>query len=158
MNPDELKGNIQDERQRREEALSRLLRLCGHRLWHASPESRSQAVVLQRLAEGGSVSQKELQEQLLIQPASMTELIGKLACRGLLTRERDPQDLRRMVLTITDAGRAQARHLSEHQSGSVSYASLLDQELEQITGLLEKIIRGWEEESAAGTAGAPGKA
>ena len=55
-------------RQAREENLSRLLMICGHRLYHSAAQGRTQTTVLHALHENGPTSQKELQERLGIQP------------------------------------------------------------------------------------------
>ena len=53
------------ERLAREENLSRLLMICGHRLYHSAAQGRTQTTVLHALHENGPTSQKELQDSVV---------------------------------------------------------------------------------------------
>ena len=112
------------------ERLTRLLRVCGRRLYHSSCAGRTQARVLGLLAQGG-MTQREIQEKLQIQPGSVSELTGKLELKGFVTRSRDEKDRRRVVLTLTPAGQR---------------AALTGAEQAQLEALLEKVIEGWRKD------------
>lgn len=60
---------------------------------------------LSRLDRGGPATSSELARAERISPQSMGATIAVLEQRGLVARERDPADGRRIVLTITEAGR-----------------------------------------------------
>ena len=62
--------------------------------------------ILQLLAEQGPCSQLELGARLQIDKASMVGLLDVLETRGLLTRERDPEDRRYHRVALTKQGRA----------------------------------------------------
>ncbi len=134
------------DRQAREEELSRLLLICGHRLYHNSAYGRSQTTVLLTLLENGPTSQKEVQERLAIQPGSMSELVTKLENKGLLLRERDAEDRRKVLLRLTEAGGSRARHQAKHSRIPIHYAELSDGDLEALSALLGKVIEGWKED------------
>ena len=134
-------------RKTREEELSRLIRVCGHRLYHASPGSRSQAAVLFALEASGPASQKELQTALMVSSASITELVNKLERQGLVLRTRDDKDRRRVLLTLTPAGLAKAAHFRAHGQDPVSYSMLTEEELDRVTLLMRKIAGQWQEYS-----------
>ena len=141
----------------REEALSRLLRICGHRLYHSQPGSRTQSQVLRILEEEGRTSQKDLQARLLVQSGSISELITKLEQKGLLRRERDCADRRKVMLELTEDGAARARHMREASRIPVHYAALSDEELAALSALLERVIEGWKEDGVPeGELRAPG--
>ena len=89
------------------------------------------------------MTQKELQEALAIQPGSVSEIISKLEARGLLSRERDEEDKRRMVLRITDAGRAGAEAFSGAESGNELYGALSEEEQSTLKELLKKLLESW---------------
>ena len=55
---------------------------------------------------GGSLSPTVLAQRLLVTPASVTSLLDTLERRGLLTRTPDPDDRRKVIVTISHAGRA----------------------------------------------------
>ena len=132
-------------RKAREEELSRLIRICGHRLYHASPGSRSQAAVLFALEASGPASQKELQTALMVSSASITELINKLEKQGLVLRTRNEKDRRRVLLTLTPAGFARAAHFRAHGQESVSYSMLTEEELDRVTLLMRRIAGQWQD-------------
>ena len=127
------------ERLAREENLSRLLMICGHRLYHSAAQGRTQTTVLHALHENGPTSQKELQERLGIQPGSMSELITKLENKGLLVRARDEADRRKVLLTLTVAGEAKIVRQEHKSQLPVRYTQLDDSELDRLAEALEKL-------------------
>ncbi|HEY7201037.1 MAG TPA: MarR family transcriptional regulator [Candidatus Dormibacteraeota bacterium] len=70
--------------------------------------SYAQAAVLVRLyrSASGSVPQSDMIESLAVSRASGTLVLGELQTRGLVRRTADPTDARRLVIELTDAGRA----------------------------------------------------
>lgn len=70
--------------------------------------SYAQAVVLVRLyrSTSGTLSQSDMIESLAVSRASGTLVLGELEARGLVTRTADPTDARRLVIALSDAGRA----------------------------------------------------
>ena len=127
------------------ERLTRLLRVCGRRLYHSSCAGRTQARVLGLLAQGG-MTQREIQEKLQIQPGSVSELTGKLELKGFVTRSRDEKDRRRVVLTLTLAGQRAAETAAGRKDVAVRYDGLTGAEQAQLETLLEKVIEGWRKD------------
>ena len=64
---------------------------------------------LSRLDRGGPATSSDLARLERISPQSMGATIAALEQRGLISRDRDPHDGRRIVLSITDAGRQVVR-------------------------------------------------
>jgi DNA-binding MarR family transcriptional regulator len=60
---------------------------------------------LSRLDRGGPATSSELARAERISPQSMGTTLAELERRGMVARERDPGDGRRVVLSITEAGR-----------------------------------------------------
>jgi DNA-binding MarR family transcriptional regulator len=60
---------------------------------------------LARLDRGGPATASALARLEQISPQSMGATLGQLEERGLVGRRADPQDGRRVVLSVTDAGR-----------------------------------------------------
>jgi len=66
----------------------------------------SEASVLARLDRDGTGSPGSLAEQERVRPQAMASTLAVLESRGLVRRDRDPADGRRMVLTVTPTGRS----------------------------------------------------
>ena len=65
----------------------------------------SETSALSKLDRGGPTTSAELARQEQISPQSMGATLGGLEGRGLLERSADPEDRRRIVLNLTEAGR-----------------------------------------------------
>lgn len=74
--------------------------LRQHRL---SPAGRQALAVLE--GAGRPLSPTTIAERLLVTTASMTSLLDTLERRGLLTRSPDPDDRRKVLVTLTEDGR-----------------------------------------------------
>lgn len=64
---------------------------------------------LSRLDRGGPATSSDLARLERISPQSMGATVAALLERGLIARERDPQDGRRILLSVTEAGRELVR-------------------------------------------------
>ncbi|HEX7661283.1 MAG TPA: MarR family transcriptional regulator [Pseudonocardiaceae bacterium] len=60
---------------------------------------------LARLDRGGPTTSSALAKQEQISPQSMGATLAGLEARGLVARHPDPDDGRRVILSLTDAGR-----------------------------------------------------
>ena len=70
------------------------------------PVSLSQAFVLHELDTDTPLSQRDLAERLRLEKSSVSRLAAEMERKGLLVRERDPDDQRQYRLRLTDQGRA----------------------------------------------------
>ncbi len=64
-----------------------------------------QEMILCALWENEGVTQTELAERLLIQPATVTNTLKRLEREGFVYREEDPDDQRVSRVFVTEAGR-----------------------------------------------------
>jgi DNA-binding MarR family transcriptional regulator len=67
--------------------------------------------LLASLADEGIASQAELSRRTGIDPSDVVAAINDLESRRLVTRQRDPHDARRNVITLTRTGRAELARL-----------------------------------------------
>ncbi len=112
---------------------------------HTGPRS-GQRKILRWLSVTGSMPQQELQERLKLKSSSISEILPKLESAGLLTRHRDEADKRHSIVTITEAGRAQAakdRDNREHQLLRI-FGVLSKEEQQQLLTMLETLNERWE--------------
>ena len=66
----------------------------------------SQYQHLRQLWKDDGLAQNELSRRIGIETASSTTVLDQLDKRGLIRRQRDPKDRRRIVVRLTPAGRA----------------------------------------------------
>lgn len=68
--------------------------------------SPTQLIMLQTLSRGEGLSPGAVSKQLSISQATVTALIDKLSARGLVERDRDEIDKRRVLIRITTKGKS----------------------------------------------------
>src|SRR3954453_8101639 len=93
-----------------------LLALVGHeamrrlRAAHTAHNLKPrQFQILGLLHDHGGLPQRELQQTMGIDPSILVTLLNPLEADGLVARDRDPDDRRRHLVTLTRAGE---RHLA----------------------------------------------
>jgi DNA-binding MarR family transcriptional regulator len=107
----------------------------------------SETSALARLDRGGPTTPGALAKQEQISPQSMGATLGALEARGLIERAPDPDDGRRAVMSITDAGldllrsrrTAKVQQLSRALSTEFTPDELA--QLAAITPLLERLAQ-----------------
>ena len=105
----------------------------------------SESAALARLDRGGPATAAELARAEQISPQSMGATLGALQTRGLIVRAPDPQDGRRVILSVTEAGLEVLRHRRNRRTEELARAlsnSFTASELEQLTAaapLLERL-------------------
>jgi DNA-binding MarR family transcriptional regulator len=65
---------------------------------------REAEILLRLRAADGGMTQRELCEQLAVDPSNLVTMLNKLEAAGLLERTRDTADRRRHIVTLTAAG------------------------------------------------------
>lgn len=66
-----------------------------------------QLIVLQEIADRGTLSTGDLAKNISLSHATVTSIIDRLAARGLVTRLRGTSDKRKMYLELTEEGERQ---------------------------------------------------
>lgn len=73
----------------------------------------AQYLALTRLSDKGRVSQNHLGRMTAMDPATIQGVIQRLKSRGLVQREPDGNDRRRIMIALTDEGRAMVDQITE---------------------------------------------
>jgi MarR family transcriptional regulator, organic hydroperoxide resistance regulator len=87
-------------------ALDHRLRVESRRHKARRQLAYSQQLVLRIVGRFPSLSPGQLARLLHVDPSSVSGTIYDLSCRGLIEREPDPRDRRRLQLGLTEKGRA----------------------------------------------------
>lgn len=98
--------------------------------------------VLRALAENEALEMQELSLTCEVQPPSLSRIMPKLDEQGLIKRENDPCDQRRIVARLTPAGR---RLVDKVSKGSTAiYGNLLEavgaERLQEIQDALAELV------------------
>ncbi len=100
-----------------------------------------QFAALVKLNDLGEVSQNELGRRTAMDAATMQGVIKRLLARGLIDRKPDPEDRRRVVLSLTADGRAliAAAKPNGHAITDETLAGLSDVERRSFLSLLKRL-------------------
>jgi DNA-binding MarR family transcriptional regulator len=99
--------------------------------------------VLRVVAAQEPVSQREVSDQLMLDPSDVVTLVDILERAGLVERRRDPADRRRYALEITEAGQLAVVRLREiNQKTNEELLAPLDaSERAQLAYLIGRVVR-----------------
>ena len=100
------------------------------------------ARVLVVLLKNGAMRVSRLAEQVALEPTGLSHLMRILEQRRLIARERQPEDHRAVIVSLTAAGRAQARLCAEMyaQCESSLLRNLPETDVLRLRGVLEQML------------------
>ncbi|MFN8078988.1 MAG: MarR family transcriptional regulator [Kineosporiaceae bacterium] len=93
---------------------------------HGLSFARYEVLMLLSFARAGALPLSRLGERLQVHPASVTNLVDRLAAAGLVQRVPHPRDRRATLAEVTPAGRALAQAASADLNATVFAAPGLD--------------------------------
>lgn len=126
-----------------ENRLGYLLDRCGSIFAHRiGGGKRGQKNIMAVIAQHPGITQKELVDILGIQPASVSELLMKLEQNGLILRQKDDEDRRRIRVRLTEAG---MRQQPTEETLEDPFHVLSPDEQNQLCVLLEKLLTDWQQ-------------
>ncbi|EWM16277.1 MarR family winged helix-turn-helix transcriptional regulator [Kutzneria sp. 744] len=107
----------------------------GIRKWHYA--------VLAALKEFGQQSQAEIGRRLHLDRSDMVAVLNDLQADDYVTREPDPADRRRNVVTISDTGAAALARFDRliAEADDLLLADLSEAERDQLVAMLERIAQ-----------------
>jgi DNA-binding MarR family transcriptional regulator len=116
-----------------QEAMQRLR--AAHTAHNLKPR---QFQILGLLHDHGGLAQRELVDEIGVAPSILVTLLNPLEADGLVARERDPDDRRRHLVTLTAAGEKQLASAARAQKETEDalFASLDGDQREHLRALL----------------------
>ena len=101
-----------------------------------------QLVCLRQLAAGGPCTPGNLARLVFLSQATVTGILNRLETRGLLIREREAADRRRVMVSLTDEGRqvAAAAPLPLQERFSARFNALPEAEQAHLDHVLSRVV------------------
>ena len=104
----------------------------------------TQYITMMVLWEHRQVTSKLLGEKLHLDSGTLTPVLKKLEEKGLIARQRDPQDERNLMVTLTEAGEALKIPAARVPAQMAGCVRLTPEEAKALYGLLYKLLNGTE--------------
>lgn len=106
--------------------------------------SHTQLGVLEAVLHLGPLTQRDLSRKLLTSPGNLTDVIDKLAKRGLVRRVVCPEDRRSVRIELTEEGRSFIAALFPRHARDIAcaMAGVAGPELAELDRLLRKLGQG----------------
>lgn len=125
------------------------LGFCGHYMHFHGGGVSGKAPIICLLAKqpGGEMSQQELGLHFDLKPGSLSEILSKIECAGLIERSRNPKDRRQLTIRLTEAGweKAHVEQAARLRFREQAFSALTHDEREDLAEMLDKIRVTWEE-------------
>lgn len=99
-------------------------------------------IAIAHLSRDGDVNVKTVADHLYLSGAFITAVAGRLLRLGLIAKDVDAEDRRRVTLTVSEKGRAALDRLApvQRQVNDVEFGCLSRQEFDLLTGLVDRLI------------------
>lgn len=101
-------------------------------------------IAIAHLSQDDDVNVKSVADHLYLSGAFITAVAGRLLRLGLIHKEADPGDRRRVTLTVSEKGRAALERLApvQRRVNDVEFGYLSRQEFDLLTELVDRLIDG----------------
>jgi len=128
--------------------ISRAIELHSKQLKATHRLTAPQLICLRELRVVPHTTPSELARAVSLSQATITGILDRLESRGFIQRARNPRDKRRVMVELTEEGRAavDAAPLPLHHSFATRLGKLSEEEQAQIENVLARIVRMMEAE------------
>lgn len=128
-------------------ALLRVSHMLRH--GHGEPELKmapGQKRVLTTLARHGSMSQRDLLEEMGLARATLSELLTRLEEKGLIERARSKADRRVTIVSLTKQGKAASKKVIdiELDIAEEAFAPLSAAQKDDMKSMLDAVLQSWD--------------
>ena len=100
----------------------------------------TQYITMMVLWEHRSVTVKEMGQYLFLDSGTLTPLLKKMEAKGLITRKRDQEDERSLIISLTDEGEALKERAVEVPVKLAQCVRLTPEETGELYRLLHKLL------------------
>ena len=99
------------------------------------------------LNDHGEMSQAQIAAHLGIRPQSLSELLSKMECDGLIVRRQSTEDKRQTLVSLTECGRSRVETFREtHRKRAAEFLEpLTEEEKNRLAEILRKLVDAKEE-------------
>ena len=106
----------------------------------------AQGRILYVLWQGDDVPISELSRQTGLAMTTLTSMLDRMEQAGLVRRDRDAKDRRRVRIVLTSKARELQHDFDEvsAQMNAIHYEGFTDEEVEQLEGYLERVLANIE--------------
>ncbi|HET8714508.1 MAG TPA: MarR family transcriptional regulator [Holophagaceae bacterium] len=103
---------------------------------------------LWELGKDGPLSLKDLSARIQLHPSTVVGVVDRLEAKGLVARKADPEDRRRVRLSLTAAGRALRRKVPHPAQGRLLHAlqQMSDKQISSIHTSVATLVKAMEAE------------
>ena len=122
---------------------SRLMTQAYYPLLKALGISYPQYLVLMILWEKDRQPVNDIAKRLLLETNTVTPLLQRMEKEGLVSRQKDPEDSRKVIVSLTDKGRemeAEAAEVPHCITGRLNCSESLMEQLPSIATSLDELI------------------
>ena len=120
------------------------IKKCGHIIDKKQSRCQGQEKILEILYNERRMNQKDLQEVLDINSGSLSETVGKLKRKEFIKSEKDEEDARRTILSLTELGIQKVEN--RDQNTKDIFACLEAEEKEELERIITKLLKTWRKE------------
>lgn len=109
--------------------------------------TRAQMATLSQIGRAGRATMGSLAEDLSVAPGTLTGVVDRLIEKGLVERERNPEDRRKVMVGLTGEGE---KVFARQQEGAARFSDMLfrlltPDESRTLLQLMEKLVGGLEQ-------------
>lgn len=99
-------------------------------------------ISIAHLSQDGDVNVKTVAEHLYFSGAFITAVVKRLLKLGLIDKDTDAEDRRKVTLAVSEEGRAALERLApiQRQVNDVEFGDLSRKDFELLTGLVDRLI------------------
>lgn len=117
----------------------------GHYLHQNGGRSGKKRIITRLAQHGGCMDQRELQDSFDIKSGSLSEVLAKLEAEGLIERTKSEEDARKLVVSLTKAGKqaAEQERQDSQRFETEALEPLSTAEREELLVTLDRLINHW---------------